>query len=137
MSEVTLYSCPWLDPSFVSGGERMIKRGRQRRQGRHLSANVSGTCWVLLQGRQAHSLANQDRGLSRVAPATLAGAAARRAPCQFRGGLVFKAHRLLFHSNLGLRVIKKKKKERPLPEAPRVTHTIQGYLAHKKTPTPL
>ena len=26
----------------------------------------------------------------------------------FRGGLVFKAHRLLFHSTLGLRVIKKK-----------------------------
>jgi len=27
----------------------------------------------------------------------------------FRGGLVFKAHRLLYHSTLGLRVIKKKK----------------------------
>ena len=26
----------------------------------------------------------------------------------FRGGLVFKAHRLLYHSTLGLRVIKKK-----------------------------
>ena len=30
---------------------------------------------------------------------------------QFRGGLVFKAHRLLYHSTLGLRVIKKKKKK--------------------------
>ena len=29
---------------------------------------------------------------------------------QFRDGLVFKAHRLLYHSTLGLRVIKKKKK---------------------------
>ena len=29
---------------------------------------------------------------------------------RFRGGLVFKAHRLLYHSILGLRVIKKKKK---------------------------
>ena len=29
----------------------------------------------------------------------------------FRGGLVFKAHRLLYHSVLGLRVIKKRKKE--------------------------
>jgi len=29
----------------------------------------------------------------------------------FRSGLVFKAHRLLYHSTLGLRVIKKKKKE--------------------------
>ena len=27
----------------------------------------------------------------------------------FRGGLVFKAHRLLYHSTLGLRFIKKKK----------------------------
>ena len=29
---------------------------------------------------------------------------------RFRGGLVFKAHRLLYHSTLGLRVIKTKKK---------------------------
>ena len=29
---------------------------------------------------------------------------------RFRGVLVFKAHRLLYHSTLGLRVIKKKKK---------------------------
>ena len=29
---------------------------------------------------------------------------------RFRGGLVFKAHRLLYHSTLGLRVIKKEKK---------------------------
>jgi len=29
-------------------------------------------------------------------------------PLRFRGGLVFKAHRLLYHSTLGLRVIKKK-----------------------------
>ena len=27
---------------------------------------------------------------------------------RFRGGLVFKAHRLLYHSTLGLRVMKKK-----------------------------
>ena len=30
---------------------------------------------------------------------------------RFRGGLLFKAHRLLYHSTLGLRVIKKKKKK--------------------------
>ena len=29
---------------------------------------------------------------------------------RFRGGLVFKAHRLLYHSTLGSRVIKKRKK---------------------------
>jgi len=31
---------------------------------------------------------------------------------RFRGGLVFKAHRLVYHSTLGLRVIKKKKKKK-------------------------
>ena len=31
---------------------------------------------------------------------------------QFRGGLAFKAHRLLYHSALGLRVIKKKKNKK-------------------------
>ena len=31
---------------------------------------------------------------------------------RFRGGLVFKVHRLLYHSTLGLRVIKKKRRER-------------------------
>ena len=33
---------------------------------------------------------------------------------RFRGGIVFKAHRLLYHSTLGLRVIKKKKKIKPV-----------------------
>jgi len=33
---------------------------------------------------------------------------------RFRGGLVFKTHRLLYHSTLGLRVIKKKKRGVPL-----------------------
>jgi len=32
----------------------------------------------------------------------------RRNMYRFRGGLVFKAHRLVYHSTLGLRVIKKK-----------------------------
>ena len=30
---------------------------------------------------------------------------------RFRGGLVFKAHGLLYHSNLGSRVIKKKRRK--------------------------
>ena len=38
---------------------------------------------------------------------------------RFRGGLVCKAHRLMHHSTLGLRVIKKKKKGRPAPPARR------------------
>ena len=33
----------------------------------------------------------------------------------FQGGLVFKAHRFLYHSTLGSRVIKKKKKHDLLP----------------------
>ena len=33
---------------------------------------------------------------------------------RFRGGLVYKAHRLFFHSALGSRVIKKKGRERAL-----------------------
>ena len=35
-----------------------------------------------------------------------------RAPCEGLEGLVFKAHRLVYHSTLGLRVIKEKKKRR-------------------------
>jgi len=31
---------------------------------------------------------------------------------RFRGGLVFKAHRPVYHSTLGLRVMKKKKRSR-------------------------
>jgi len=34
----------------------------------------------------------------------------RRNVKRFRGGLVLKAHRLLYHSTLGLRAVKKKKK---------------------------
>jgi len=42
---------------------------------------------------------------------------------RFRGGLVFKAHILLYHSTLGWRVIKKKKKkQRFLIDAPRSSY---------------
>jgi len=34
---------------------------------------------------------------------------------RFQGGLVFKAHRLVYHSILGWRVMKKKKKHRNMP----------------------
>ena len=37
----------------------------------------------------------------------------------FRGGLVFKVHRLVYHSTLGLRVIKKKKKKKTAETTPR------------------
>jgi len=35
---------------------------------------------------------------------------------RFRGGLVFKAHRHLYHSTLGLRVIKKRRRRIPFWE---------------------
>jgi len=35
---------------------------------------------------------------------------------RFRGGLVFKAHRLFYHSTLGSRVIMKKKKKKKVWE---------------------
>ena len=41
--------------------------------------------------------------------AELAGQVQKAYDQLFRGGLVFKAHRLLYHSILDLRVIKKKK----------------------------
>ena len=47
----------------------------------------------------------------------------RRNVKRFRGGLVFKAHRLLYHSTLGLRVIKTKIAHGSDVLAPR-THTL-------------
>jgi len=44
-----------------------------------------------------------------VIPASLGRGCCCRNVKRFRGGLVFKAHKLVYHSTLGLRVIKKKK----------------------------
>ena len=62
-------------------------------------------------------------------------------------GAVFKAHRLVYHSTLGLTVIKKKKKGAhtlaPHRNAPvciplaNAAAAVQGYLAHKKQHSPL
>ena len=67
----------------------------------------------------------------------------RRNKKRFRGGLVFEAHRLLYHSTLGLRVIKKKRRslldtEKALAQVLQVhgRSRVQGYLAHKKQPPP-
>ena len=53
-----------------------------------------------------------DLSLSHSIRVVIGGAVIKegRVVQRFRGGLVFKAHRLLHHSTLGLRVIKKKKK---------------------------
>ena len=48
-------------------------------------------------------------GLHEQMPCGLVDQLLRRNVKRFRGGLVFKAHRLLYHSTLGLRVIKKKR----------------------------
>ena len=51
----------------------------------------------------------------------------------FRGGLVFKAHRLVYHSTLGWRVIKKKKKVEVLRdgrEPPGQTFSLGARLVH-------
>jgi len=49
----------------------------------------------------------------RVQPGEGEGLHFHRNVQRFRGGLVFKAHILLYHSTLGLRVKKKKKEEDP------------------------
>ena len=49
---------------------------------------------------------------------------------RFRGGLVFKAHRLVYHSSLGLRVIKKKKKSSSPP-------CVAGLLAVRGRSVPV
>ena len=46
---------------------------------------------------------------------------------RFRGGLAFEAHRLLYHSTLGLRVIKKKKKHVLVGRPCRSFLTLFGY----------
>jgi len=56
-----------------------------------------------VRGRAKHGLMDSGMG-SRVSGFGL------RNVQRFRGGLVFKVHRLLYHPTLGLRVIKKKKK---------------------------
>ena len=58
----------------------------------------------------------------------------RRNVKRFRGGLVFKARRLLYHSTLGLRVIEKKREEEQplqerLPER-RVGVRVQGAFGN-------
>ena len=47
---------------------------------------------------------------------------------RFRGGLVLKAHRLVYHSTLGSRVIKKKKRSK-LPGIARPEHPSLEALA--------
>ena len=54
----------------------------------------------------------------------------RRNLRRFRGGLVFQANRLMYHSTLGLRVIQKKKKKIPASRAI-ACHATRGEQIHK------
>ena len=59
---------------------------------------------------EACCMVELEEGRDSVSPSTL-----NPEPCtlhvnRFRGGLLFQAHRLLYHSTLGSRGIKKKKK---------------------------
>ena len=49
---------------------------------------------------------------------------------RFRGGLVSKAHRLVYHSTLGLRVIKQKKKNFRPDSEPELVRILTGKLAN-------
>ena len=75
----------------------------------------------------------------------------RRNANQFRGGIVFKTHRLVYRSTLGSGAIKKKKSipapaaidwqslasaSAPPPLLSAAPLHIQGYLTHKKHPPP-
>jgi len=51
-----------------------------------------------------------DSRFLQLLPANIQSQLLRRNVKRFRGGLVFKAHRLVYHSTLGLRLIKKNKK---------------------------
>ena len=56
--------------------------------------------------------ADERRGISQLDANDIQEQLLRRNVKRSRGGLVFKAHFFVYHSTLGLRVIKKKKKER-------------------------
>ena len=57
----------------------------------------------------SHHIAGGCVGFDRSVQSSIQEQLLHRNVQQFRGGLVFKAHRLVYHSTLGLRVIKKKK----------------------------
>ena len=92
----------------------MVQGARCRAQGAGYRVQGSGS--RVYEDKTQHvnlRKAGQERGpCSRDAGARVLGVQQLANHLRFRGGLVFKAHRLLYHSTLGLRVIKKKKKNR-------------------------
>ena len=72
-------------------------------------SSVGGT---LARGKQACRDGGSWRRAS-MRPQPSRRSTTPRSPLRFRGGLVFKAHILVYHSTLGLRVIKKKRRSDP------------------------
>ena len=64
-------------------------------------------CYTLMQG--CHRLIEGGDRPMEGGHVPMQGGDRRRNVKWFRGGLIFKAHRLLYHSTLGSRVTKKKK----------------------------
>jgi len=60
------------------------------------------------------------------------GRALHRTVQRFRGGLAFKAHSFVYHSTLGLRVIKKKKKVGNV-SGQDVVHKLCGLAPYRGT----
>ena len=88
-------------PKGGGGGVRAREsreRERDRENERESASETTG--YEPLKGGGLHR-SPRGRGSPPPAPRT----------ATLRGGLVFKAHRLLYHSTLDLRVIKKKKKK--------------------------
>ena len=78
--------------------------GKERKR----AESSSKKAWLMLnhvfqQGKPARWFDKLGRGPGKFRP--------QRNVQRFRGGLVFKAHRLVYHSTIGLIVIKKKKKK--------------------------
>ena len=92
------------------GAERRVPRAR------HRPAHVC-TSLVRHDGSLGELL---DSELYRAVQFSISAQLLSKNVERFRGGLVFKAHRLLYHSTLGSRVITKKKKEKKVEGGVRV-----------------
>jgi len=106
------------------GDEEVIGVPRRLRKSRSL-CTMGSTVWLDLWVKGERERASErEREREQVTSPWSSEAVLRRNRRRRRGrrggniggGLVFKAHRLLFHSTLGLRVIKKKKKKITCPK---------------------
>ena len=102
-----------MNPPMLTGGESRIVRDRQKLTGLYHYNSFTSVCTRIHSSRPAGNLPGPggvDLRTQNLPPGQLLTGDIRRAVKRFRGGLVFKAHRLVDHSTLGLRAIKKKKK---------------------------